>query len=62
MGIIIKRCVKISILYEKKGEIIMVKELTYKNFRDEIENISPNYYVTYKKSGFISVSYIQISI
>lgn len=35
----------------------MVKELTYKKFRDEIENISPNYYVTYKKSGFISVSY-----
>ena len=36
----------------------MVKELTYKNFRDEIENISPNYYVTYKKSGFVSVSYL----
>lgn len=36
----------------------MVRDLTYKNFRDEIEDISPNYYVTYKKSGFISVSYL----
>lgn len=36
----------------------MVKELTYKNFRDEIESISPSYYVTYKRFGFISVIYL----
>lgn len=36
----------------------MVRDLTYKNFRDEIEDISPNYYVTYKKSGFILVIYL----
>lgn len=36
----------------------MVRDLTYKNFRDEIENISPNYYVTYKKSGFVLVTYL----